>query len=132
MLFIECVCVRMCVLCRYREFGDWIKGCFGSAVAKTAGKGYYFELNNTEPVLLDHILVSEDQTMGQLVLNFTVSAVLPNSTEILLAAGESVGNKFVQPVPAVYASKIILYITASLSEPTILQFSVHNCAETTS
>ena len=114
-------------LFRYQEFGDWIRTCFNSSLAKTQGKGYYFELNMAEPKVLDHILVSEDQSLGQLVLNFTVSAILPDSSEILLVEGQSVGNKFVRPIPAVTTSKVVLSITAAHAEPSLRQFSVHDC-----
>jgi alpha-L-fucosidase len=117
---------------RYVEFGQWVKDCFGRSVATTQGSGYQLELSGRglEPVLLDHVLISEDQKLGQLVLNFTVSAVLPNSTETLLLRGESIGNKFIRPVPAVNASKVVLYVTAAYSEPTFQQFSIHNCNNT--
>ena len=99
----------------------------------TQGSGYQLKLSSRglNPILFDHILISEDQRMGQLVLSFTVSAVLPNSTEILLLQGQSVGNKFVRPVTAVNASAILLYVTDALAVPTFLQFSVHNCNHTT-
>ena len=83
-------------------------------------------------MLLDHVLISEDQTRGQLVLNFTVSAILPNTSEILLLQGQSVGNKFIRPVTAVNASKILLDVTGAASVPSFLQFSVHNCNHTNS
>ena len=78
-------------------------------------------------MLLDHVLISEDQSLGQLVLKFTVSAVLADSSEIQLLQGQSVGNKFVRPVTAVTASKVILYVTEALAIPSFLQFSVHYC-----
>ena len=111
-----------------------MKGCFARSVATTQGSGYQLELSgrSLEPLLLDHVFISENQTLGQLVLNFTVSAVLPNSTETLLLQGESVGNKFVRRVTAVNATKILLYVTAAFAEPTFLQFSVHNCNHTSS
>lgn len=83
------------------------------------------------PILFDHVVISEDQTAGQLVLNFTVSVLLPNSTETLLLRGESVGNRFVRPVTAVNASEVLLYVTGAIAVPTFRQFSVHNCNNTT-
>ena len=103
-------------LYRYQEFGAWVKDCFGRSVATTQGSGYQLELTgrSLQPMLLDHVLISEDQSHGQLVLNFTVSVILPNSTETLLLEGEAVGNKFIGPVTAVNASKIVLYVTGSI------------------
>ena len=121
-------------LYRYQEFGAWVKDCFDRSVATTQGSGYRLELTgrSLQPMLLDHVLISEDQSHGQLVLNFTVSAILPNSTETLLLEGEAVGNKFIRRVTAVNASKIVLYVTGAFAEPTFLQFSVHNCNHTNS
>ena len=121
-------------LYRYQEFGAWVKDCFDRSVATTQGSGYQLELTgrSLQPMLLDHVLISEDQSHGQLVLNFTVSAILPNSTETLLLEGEAVGNKFIRRVTAVNASKIVLYVTGAFAEPTFLQFSVHNCNHTNS
>ena len=64
-------------LYRYQEFGAWVKDCFGRSVATTQGSGYQLELTgrSLQPMLLDHVLISEDQSHGQLVLNFTVSAI---------------------------------------------------------
>lgn len=111
-----------------------MKTCFGRSVATTQGSGYYLELTSVHqtPMVLDHILISEDQSQGQLVLNFTVSAVLPNSAEITLARGQSIGNKFIRPVNAVNASKLVLYVTEAFDIPTFLQFSAHNCNHTNS
>ena len=100
-------------------------------MAQTQGRGYNLELKGpTDFMIFDHILISEDQTLGQLVFNFTVSALLPDSTEKLLLEGQSVGNKFIRPVTAVNASKVLLYVTGAFAEPTFLQFSVHHCDNT--
>ena len=119
--------------CRYEEFGQWVKDCFSRSVVTTQGSGYDLQLSGRglEPVLLDHVLLSEDQSRGQLVLNFTVSAVLPNSTEKVLLHGESVGNKYIRQVEAVNASKVLLHVSGAVEEPTFLEFSVYNCNHTT-
>ena len=110
-----------------------MKGCFGRSVATTQGSGYRLELTGLgqAPLLLDHVVISEDQSQGQRVLNFTVSAVLPNSTETQLLRGQSVGNKYVRPVPPVNASKVLLYVPEALAIPSFLQFSVHYCNTST-
>ena len=109
-----------------------MENCFSRSVATTQGSGYSLQLSgrNLQPILFDHVLISEDQSLGQLVLNFTVSALLPNSTEKLLLEGQSVGNKFIRPVTAINASKVLLYVTGAFAEPTFSQFSVHNCNHT--
>ena len=80
-------------------------------------------------MLLDHILISEDQTLGQSVLEFSVSALLPNSSVVLLLQGQSIGNKFIRPVPAVSASKVVLDVSDAYTIPTFRQFSVHYCMQ---
>ena len=114
---------------RYQEFGEWIEGCFGRSVATTQGSGFHLELSGVSqaPMLLDHVLISEDQSQGQSVLEFSVSAILPNSSLITLLQGQSIGNKFIRPVTAINASKVVLDVSEALTIPTFLQFSVHNC-----
>ena len=114
---------------RYQEFGAWISGCFDCSVATTQGSGYMLELSprSEEPLAFNHVLIREDQSQGQLVLNFTVSALLPNSSEILLVNGQSIGNKFVRNIEPITASKVLLYITEAFATPSFLQFSLHNC-----
>ena len=112
---------------RYQELGAWIDNCFNHSVASTHGSGYMLELSSTEPLAFNHVLISEDQSQGQLVLNFTVSALLPNSSEILLVNGQSIGNKFVRNIEPITASKVLLYITEAFATPSFLQFSLHNC-----
>ena len=109
-----------------------MENCFTRSVATTQGIGYDLQLSGRglQTILFDHVLISEDLSMGQLVLNFSVSALLPNLTEKLLIEGESLGNKFIRPVTAVNASKVLLHVSAAFAEPTFLQFSVHNCNHT--
>ena len=109
-----------------------MENCFSRSVVTTQGIGYDLQLRrrDLQPMLFDHVLISEDLSMGQLVLNFSVSALLPNSTEKLLIEGESLGNKFIRPVTAVNASKVLLHVSAAFGEPTFRQFSVHNCNHT--
>ena len=106
-----------------------MKNCFGRSVATTQGSGRHLELSGLgqSPMLLDHVLVSEDQSLGQSVLEFSVSALLPNSSIILLLQGQSIGNKFIRPVPAVSASKVVLDVSGAHTIPTFRQFSVHYC-----
>ena len=116
-------------LSRYREFGDWVKTCFSRSVATTQGSGFTLKLSplNEVPLQFDHVLISEDQSQGQLVLNFTVSAVLANSSEVIVTQGQSVGNKFVRSVQPVNATQVWLYVTEAFAIPTFLQFSLHYC-----
>ena len=116
---------------RYQEFGDWISKCFKNPVLSTSGKGYTFALESSgsaAPLQFNQILVSEDQSQGQFITGFTVSAQLTNgSTAALVPDGQSVGNKFIRAVSSTLSSKVTLEITNSLFEPTILQFSIYNC-----
>ena len=116
---------------RYQEFGGWIKNCFGRSVATTQGSGRRLELSGLgqSPMLLDHVLISEDQKQGQSVLKFSVSALLPNSSVVLLLQGQSIGNKFIRPVPAVSASKVVLDVSDAYTIPTFQQFSVYYCMQ---
>ena len=83
---------------RYQEFGDWISKCFKNPVLSTSGKGYKFALESSGtsavPLQFNQIL---DQSRGQFITGFTVSAQLTDgSTVALVPDGQSVGNKFIR------------------------------------
>ena len=114
---------------RLSEFGAWIRGCFNRSVATTQGSGFTLQLSPTtlNPLQFNHILISEDQSEGQLVRNFTVSAILPNYTEVVVVEGQSIGNKLVLSVSPLTAQKVVLYVTGAVATPSFLQFSLYRC-----
>lgn len=48
---------------------------------------------------VDRIVAAEDQSYGQLVRGFTISAVFTNGSTIPLFSGPSIGNKYIYISP---------------------------------
>lgn len=114
---------------RYKEFGNWIWKCFVRAVAETSGVGYSLEISGTsdEPFQFNKVVVSEDQTNGEAVLSFTVTALLSNGTLVPVLMGQSIGHKFVRDVGTLTATHVMLSVKEALQEPMFTIFSVHYC-----
>eukprot|EP01062_Namystynia_karyoxenos_P053457 TRINITY_DN4328_c0_g1_i1.p1 TRINITY_DN4328_c0_g1~~TRINITY_DN4328_c0_g1_i1.p1 ORF type:complete len:631 (+),score=193.04 TRINITY_DN4328_c0_g1_i1:57-1895(+) len=86
---------------RYKEFGDWIRQCYGpgqeiNQTGPGGGGSYRLELHNaTHPgagVAVDRVVIQEDQTRGETILSYVVQALTPAGW-VAVAAGKSVGNK---------------------------------------
>ena len=115
---------------RYKEFGDWIQMCFGSSVVETSGTGLYLKLSlpSGKPFQFNKVVLSEDQSHGEAVLDFTISALLSNGTIATILTGQSVGNKFVRDVGSTLSAvEVVVNVMKAFYEPVFAVFSVHNC-----
>ena len=110
---------------RYKEFGDWIRTCYGTPVAQTSGSGLTFTLNVTKPV--DRIIIREDLSQGQRVRQYVVEyQTAGSSVWQQWFSGSSVGNKRIQvdtKGPRTFASVRVRF-TQSADIPVLLQFAV--------
>ena len=78
---------------RYKEFGDWIRTCYGTPVAQTAVNGTYVELEMPPgSPAVDRVMLQEDLAMGQRVRNYRVEYVVQGEWK-LFSSGQSIGNK---------------------------------------
>lgn len=78
----------------YKQFGDWIRQCYGSPLA--AGEldgngGTVLEIEAKAPV--DRVVLQEDQRDGQLVLEYQVTLVREGGQSSIFSKGRAVGNK---------------------------------------
>ena len=76
----------------YARFGSWIRSCYGAPVATGAldGSGATtLEIVASTPV--DRVVLQEDQTEGQRVLQYQVT--LLGDRQALFSQGRAVGNK---------------------------------------
>lgn len=112
---------------RYQEFGDWIRGCYGSAVVEVAKpKGSLVELTIPAGADVDRVVIMEDQTNGQAIRAYEVSV-----DGTLLGSGESVGHKRIQLLnKTVTGGKFQLNITASAATPVLARVGLYNCQRT--
>merc|ERR1719440_2752642 len=101
----------------YKEFGDWIRSCYGSALASTNGTT---AINQTLLLALpdhqypvDRIVLQEDQTQGQLILAYEVEAQEGSGPWTQVSKGQSIGNKRIDLMaPMQKVSALRLRVTA--------------------
>ena len=115
----------------YKSFGDWIKSCFGTPVAKTSGTGYSFTLQLNPPANITKVSVSEDQTDGEMVTRFTITVTTTTgASQPVVTVGQSIGNKFIADLgELVMAAEVNLVINNAFDTPNISDFSVYECVE---
>eukprot|EP01047_Picozoa_sp_COSAG01_P045508 COSAG01_NODE_4199_length_5248_cov_117.011653_2_plen_352_part_00 len=88
----------------YKRFGDWIRNCYGSAVAAVHGAVATYQTlevripNGTRRV--DRLMMREDQTAGQIVRRYEVEAEHPAGTWTRVSSGQSIGNKRIDVIGA--------------------------------
>jgi len=113
---------------RYKEFGDWIRKCYGTPLAKTDGVGYQFKLNLNKPTTVDRVVIQEDQKYGQRIRSYSVEYKLGvNENWTLFTNGTSIGNKRIdiseKPIENVVSLR--LTITDAIDQPHIRSFSAY-------
>ena len=108
--------------------GAYVAGCYGTPVASTSGRGFVFRILPSAPISIDRASMAEDQSTGQLVRSWTLSATLENGETVLLDAGASIGNKrisvFAQEVGPVVLVTLNITAAAAASTPNIAAFSI--------
>lgn len=105
--------------------GAYVTGCYGSPVASTSGPGPLLSVMPSSPVAIDRVSASEDQSTGQLVRSWVLTALLPDGTQQQLAAGESIGNKRIVVLEApVTVSMVTLNVTSAAGPSVIRELSI--------
>eukprot|EP00164_Ancoracysta_twista_P010303 GFYU01015487.1.p1 GENE.GFYU01015487.1~~GFYU01015487.1.p1 ORF type:complete len:485 (+),score=121.52 GFYU01015487.1:40-1494(+) len=121
---------------RYKEFGDWVRECYGHPIKATSGSSSVLTLSLEQHDSFDRVVVQEDQKDGQVIreykLEYTADAT-GSSEWKLLATGSSVGNKRIELLPSAITDARVVRLTITetrdaSSTPTIKNFSVHNCS----
>lgn len=109
----------------YATFGKWIKDCYGTPVASIKpppGSSSILSLGSL--TIIDRIMLQEDQSMGQRVLQWLVESSTDGVTWTTFVSGQSIGNKRIAiSSNAVNATSLRLTIGSSLDIPQILNFA---------
>ena len=115
----------------YKSFGDWIKSCFGTPVAKTNGTASTLTLHVNPPANITKVSVSEDQTDGEMVTKFIITATTTDGTSHpVVTDGLSIGNKFIADLgEPLMVAEVNLVISGAFDTPHISDFSVYKCLE---
>lgn len=115
---------------RYKEFGDWIRQCYGSPVASNftvSKRNLEYMLHFDKPTSIDRVMIQEDQSKGQHIRNYTVEVTTMQTNEwLVLSTGQSVGNKRID-VAKMYinATAVKLTIQHAVGAVTLKAFSAY-------
>ena len=109
---------------RYKEFGDWVRSCYGAApisqigpVTATLGQPVVLQLPG-KAAAINRVVLQEDQSGGQAILKYLVEA---NDGEAgafrQVSSGTSIGNK-----------KIDLFTSAEITNATAFRLTILDAA----
>jgi len=105
-----------------KALGDFVRGCYRSPPLATSGaptstRTVTVHVDNATAI--DRIAVREDQSHGQLVLSYTLSALMSDgTTKQLPCGGQSVGNKRIDllPSPVTNVASVTLQVTSTVGD----------------
>ena len=105
--------------------GAWVRGCYGSPIAQTSGKGLSFTVMPSAPCALDRVVLQEDQATGQRVRAWEVTATLADGSSLNLGQGQSIGNKRILALAEVKEVTMVrLTISSAVGTPVLANFAL--------
>ena len=110
--------------------GDYVRACYSTPLASSSGSYTISLALGAQPVSLDRVQLREDQSKGQLVRAFTVTATLADGSSVpLCTSGSSIGNKYICRLAAPVAAVALTFNATSVvgGVPTISQFAAFSC-----
>lgn len=126
---------------RYKELGDFIRSCYGTALSKDQVSNTTTEngvaLTFADPTPVDRIVLMEDQTNGQVIRAYEVYAKIVDAEEMngvldvpwtLVSKGSSVGHKRIDVFEkAVTVTDVMVTATKYVDVPVWREVSVYLC-----
>ena len=107
------------------SLGAWVRGCYGAPIAQTSGTGLTFTVMPSAPCALDRVVLQEDQSSGQRVRAWEVTAFLANGSSLQLGQGQSIGNKRILALAEVQQVAMVrLTISAAVGTPEMSNFAL--------
>jgi alpha-L-fucosidase len=113
---------------RYEEFGREIHRRFATAVASTSGSGTLIDLDLEGSRAVNHVVLMEDISRGERILEYVVEYLAGGETWRTLCAGESIGHKRIQQFDTVLTSRIRLRATKTKAAPHLRRLAAHFAA----
>jgi hypothetical protein len=110
--------------------GDYVRACYSTPLASGSGSYTISLALGAQPVSLDRVQLREDQSKGQLVRAFTITATLADGSSVpLCTGGSSIGNKYICRLTAPVAAVALTFNATSVvgGVPTISQFAAFSC-----
>ena len=88
------------------RFGETIRACFSHPLACKVSAGVKTLTIETEPQLVDHVILTEEIT-GEEIASFTVKAYpFPYGSPVCVYRGDTIGHKAICRFPAIRTNKI--------------------------
>ena len=110
--------------------GAYVRACYSTPLASSSGSYTISLALGAQPVNLDRVQLREDQSKGQLVRAFTITATLADGSSVpLCTGGSSIGNKYICRLTAPVAAVALTFNATSVvgGVPTISQFAAFSC-----
>lgn len=109
---------------RITAFGKAIQEKFGHALAETSGEGKTINLTLDAPALIDRVVLQEDITKGERVLDYTLEGLTADNSWVTLAQGTNIGHKHIDTFNAVEVTEVRLSVNQSKATPIISKLAV--------
>lgn len=106
---------------RLEEFGNAIRAKYSSPVAKTSGTGNEFVLKLKHPVAVDRIVIEEDISQGERVLEYKVEG-LSDGAWIDVCKGSCIGHKRIETFAPITVESLKLTVVKSKAKARIKVF----------
>jgi alpha-L-fucosidase len=113
---------------RIEAFGEAIKAQYGKPLMQTAGQGLTLTLTLKSPVTVDRMIIQEDISQGERVLEYTVRGKRGDQWTDL-ASGTNIGHKHVDRFQPVTVQEVTLSVTKSKAAPQIKNFAIFGAGE---
>lgn len=108
---------------RIKEFGEAIKRNFSEPLHSISGEGLEYVIRFDEPTAVDRVIIQEDITFGERVLEYQLSGYHDGKwTDIV--KGSNIGHKHIDVFTSQKLEKIKLTVIKSKAMPKIKDFSV--------
>ncbi|NHE57900.1 alpha-L-fucosidase [Cyclobacterium plantarum] len=109
---------------RLKEFGEEIDRRFSNPLARISGRGNNISLSLEKSQAIDHIVLQEDISKGELVREFILEAEINGKwTEVY--RGSSIGHKHIVTIDPIHTDKIRFVARSSRAEPQLKSLSVY-------
>lgn len=112
----------------YAEFGREIRRRFAKPVAGKKGHGDILELKLRRPARFDHVVLMEDIAQGERVREYAVEALAPGGEWRRVAAGQSIGHKWIHRFAPLEAQRVRLRVTKAVAPVRIRSFALYDAA----
>eukprot|EP01121_Diplochlamys_sp_Union-15-3_P020175 TRINITY_DN77_c0_g1_i2.p1 TRINITY_DN77_c0_g1~~TRINITY_DN77_c0_g1_i2.p1 ORF type:complete len:443 (+),score=77.55 TRINITY_DN77_c0_g1_i2:138-1331(+) len=111
---------------RYKEFGDYIRNCYGKPLNSVSGTGATLILEFTSATTVNRVALQEDQSRGQRVRTYQVEGYV--SDWVVLSSGSSIGNKKIDLFAHEITVTKLRFTAQSFVDTPIITLSAYNCA----